>query len=831
MKKLHKKDWLNLSFIILGIIIFVISIYTLGYIYGSKTDWISQHFRLPEYLRNSFYKNKTFFPHFSFELGAGQNIYNLIYYGLFNPIILISYLLPFIPMKTFIIGINIILITLSTITIYKWINDKYNSQVALISTIIFITSACLIYHTHRHIMFVDYMLFLILALINVEKYFKEKKVLNLILSLFAIILISYYFSVGCLFATLIYGIYNYLIYIKEINIKTFFKEGIKFALILLVPVLLSSFILLPVMYTLLSGRIETNASLNLVNILIPTINPKIFLYDSYSVGLTLIIVYSLIDNLFSKKKENIFLAVCLIILFVFPIFNILLNGGMYISGKSLIPFLPLCILLIAKTINNILNKKISTKSLIIFIGISILTILININYNKLGYIIIDAALLSLTLIVYKYKFKTILIFIPYITLSIMFCLITNYSDKLVSIKEYKNIENKNINIESLYDDRIYRTVNLNNILENSNNKLNGNYYTTSFYASTSNSEYLKFVRNTFKNEIYNKDYHTITNSSNIIFNMYMANKYLISDTDLKGYDLKIKDNTNAYINNDVFSIGYTNNKLMSLHEFENLNYPYTIDALMNYTIIDKNINNVYESKIEEFNNNIEVTYKDFDYTINNNHYVFYIKDTGKINLRLDTPTNSILILSFKMNFKEKCSISNPSITINGITNTLSCNSWKYYNHNETFHYVISQNEPLEELNIDIAKGHYDISDIKIYEYNYDNLKSIKKNHDEFIITNINDKYLEGTINVTNDGYFQISIPYDKGFKILADNKEVPYEKVDTAFIGFKLNNGNHKIKIEYIPPLSKAGNRISIITLLSAIIVAIIKYKHNKNSV
>ena len=670
-------------------------------------------------------------------------------------------------------------------------------------------------------MFIDYMLFQILALISTEKYFKEKKVLNLIISTFLVILISYYFSVGSIFAIVIYAIYNYLIYEKNINLKTFFIQGTKFVLNLLIPVLLASFILIPTMYILLTGRSETKNTIDLLTILIPTINPKIFLYDSYSIGLTSIFIYSLIDNINTNNKSNKFLAITTSIILIFPIFNYILNGGMYISGKSLIPFLPLCILLISNTLNNILTNKVDKKNIIIFIGIIIFTIITNLKYNKLIILIIESLIYIISILIYKYKKQNIKIFIPYFIIIILICLITNYSDVLITQKQYKNIEEKNIDITKLYDNNIYRTANLNNILENSNNVLNDSYFTTSFYSSTSNKEYLNFVRNTFKNEIYNKDYHTITQSSNILFNIYMGNKYLISDYDLKGYNLKIKDKTNAYINEDTFSIGYTNNKLMSLKEFNTLSYPYTIDALLNYTIVNKDIPSNYESKIKDFNN--ELILDEYEKYKTNNHYKFTIKKTKKININLKNPTDNILIITFKMNYHEKK--TDPSITINNITNTLSKYNWKYYNKNETFHYVISQNDPIDNLSIELGKGNYDISEIKIYEYDYNELKNIKNNHEELEITNLEQDTLEGNISIKNDSYFQLSIPYDKGFTIKLDNKEINYEKINTAFLGFKIPKGNHNVKITYKAPLSSLGNKLSLITLCLSTIYLLIKKK------
>ena len=85
--------------------------------------------------------------------------------------------------------------------------------------------------------------------------------------------------------------------------------------------------------------------------------------------------------------------------------------------------------------------------------------------------------------------------------------------------------------------------------------------------------------------------------------------------------------------------------------------------------------------------------------------------------------------------------------------------------------------------------------------------------DEFVFDKDKTKgdYIVGDINVTNDGYFTLSIPYDKGFKIKVDGQSVDYEKVNTSFIGFPISKGNHHIEIEYEAPLKKVGMLLSII--------------------
>ena len=67
-------------------------------------DWISQHSVIPDYFqKKQFYETGNLFPEFAYELlGGGQNIYNYSYYGLYSPLFLLSYALPFVKMSTYI---------------------------------------------------------------------------------------------------------------------------------------------------------------------------------------------------------------------------------------------------------------------------------------------------------------------------------------------------------------------------------------------------------------------------------------------------------------------------------------------------------------------------------------------------------------------------------------------------------------------------------------------------------------------------------------------------------------------------------------------------------
>ena len=68
-----------------------------GAVFGSHTDWLSQHVTLAETIRNACLEQHTLLPSW-IDLGGGSNGYMFSYYGFLRPDILIGCLLPDVPM-------------------------------------------------------------------------------------------------------------------------------------------------------------------------------------------------------------------------------------------------------------------------------------------------------------------------------------------------------------------------------------------------------------------------------------------------------------------------------------------------------------------------------------------------------------------------------------------------------------------------------------------------------------------------------------------------------------------------------------------------------------
>ena len=163
-----------------------------GNIFGAKVDWSSQHSVFPEYFRQQFYATGKLFPEFAANLGGGQNIYHFAYYGLYSPLILPSYLLPFVKMSDYIMAGSITGLTASVLLFYYWLKSRKTAAgTAFILSLMFLLAGPMIGQYSGQIMFVDYMPFLCLALIGVDRYFEQEKTGLFTVSVFMMIMTSF----------------------------------------------------------------------------------------------------------------------------------------------------------------------------------------------------------------------------------------------------------------------------------------------------------------------------------------------------------------------------------------------------------------------------------------------------------------------------------------------------------------------------------------------------------------------------------------------------------------------------------------------------------------
>ena len=676
-------------------------------------------------------------------------------------------------------------------------------------------------------MFVNYLPFLFLALIGVDKYLEKGKMSLVAFSIFMIIMISYYYSIPSILVICIYAVYRYLELNPNLNLKDFLKKGSLFLIPIIIAIVSASVLLLPTFYTLKTGRttkLPTTTNIYFLSRLIPKFNVDAYLYSNYTMGLTIISVISVILGLLSKKKHNLFLSITLIVLLNIPIVVYLLNGNLYFRNKVFIPFIPIVCLLLYQFIEALLSKKIPQKNILI---ISLILVILSIitRYDNPA-IYLDLLLFNITIYLYntsKIKEKLtifLLILVPIITFNV-----SNYNDTYVPIQNQNTEITTNIKKILSQEKDIVRFNNLNNTLQNINEIYEIGYNQNSVYSSVSNPLYTEFYKNTFKNALSYRNNLMLAQNNDILFQTFMGIKYIYSEDNTPvGYEKIAK---NFYKNDNVLPLFYGTNKITNEEEFDKLSYPENIEKLLS-GVVTKDKTNYAKSKITK-KINLEATIsKQENLTIKQkkDYLLIKSKENGKLILDLSSPLkDDILILNIELLNEQSCKEGDLRITINNISNVRTCKTWTYKNNNNIFHYVISSNNDLNSLVLKFNKGTYKIGNIETYKLNYKDISKVIDKQSTFIANK--DKSLgdniEGTIDMKESGYFVTSIPYDEGFKVYVDNKAVEKQIVNKSFLGFKLSKGNHNIKIVYKSPLQKEGLILSFLGLISFISLLIIE--------
>ena len=812
-------------------------------IFGAKVDWLSQHSVLPDYFRQQFYATGKLFPEFAANLGGGQNIYHFAYYGLYSPLILPSYLLPFVKMSDYIMAVSITGLTASVLLFYYWLKSrKTDTGTAFILSLMFLLAGPMIGQYSGQIMFVDYMPFLCLALIGVDRYFEQEKSGLFTVSVFLMIMTSFYFSIGGMLSLVLYGLHRYFEQ-REGNrgtVRSFLRDGLCFVRSMILAVLMSGFFLVPTALALTGGRSkEQNTSF--VSFFIPQITVERFAYSIYGIGLTTLVITVLLTGLLYRKVYEKVLTYGCVIVLVIPVFAYLLNGGLYIRDKVFIPFLPLLCYLIS-----IYLEKCRKRELSFIAGIVpyiITTIFVYIARNQfvskgIGESIWKALLAESILFLicyvlycalkrYHKETKEILMLALPSVICLAVTMNTFYQmkpDRYVSRKLYRDVtgeQNRQAVKEALKDDGYYRTEQMGSDDENAadlNRIWDVEQNITSIYSSAYNPDYQTFRQKTFRLEEPFRNGMMQSVSKNPVFQRMMGVRYIVSDSDVPGYTLVKKcGTTGIYQNKDAAPVMYATDRVMTEEEYKKLAFPYNQMAFLEYAVVGEHT--------ESSDQNIMTAYEPVSLKMAKN------RTTGGAEQKTIQQEGQKQILFLRFRVDNAHPNKDVAVWINGIRNKLSAKDHVYYNENKTFTYAVPLKDGEDTISVTFGKGKYRLRHVQAYlgslpersELLYQSEIQVDKKQTE-------DNVIQGTIRVKKDGWFITSIPYDKHFKSYIDGKETEIQKVNTAFLGCKIESGNHEVKIIYHAPGTITGKVLSLIGIAGFVLVLVQEKRKQKNN-
>ena len=826
MKKNLKKYLPEILTFIVPILIMLIScIVNKTYPFGKeilpKYDGYYQYAGFTSYYKNVLLGNESLF--YSFKGLLGYNFYATSIYYMFNPtnlLCIFSTSKNILEYYTFIILLRI---GLSGFTMCKYLKYKFKNQSNLRYIIFSISYALMAYNVcyFFNYMYFDTVVLFPIVVLGLDKLIYERKNRLYIISLTLSIISNFYIGYMVCIFSLLYFIYNIVIYKLDKNIIKDF----------IISSLLSGFmcmiIIIPEASELLKGKALLYASskaeyfkfnMNFLNIFYKFLPGSTSNYDleygMVNIYVSLFVIILVIKYFFNKKisKKERITTLIFILFFLFSIsFNLLdfawqlFQKPIWYPNRYIFTFSFFLITIAMKEITNITYKTNIKENLIIIISFILLTLysiislkIHNDNLKIISYILGIILILQYTFFLNNRnaKYLLVMLFFIEVTTNAIFTLKimgktttmtqykTNEEINEKAVKHIKEIENK--------DNNFYRMELSTSTVHNSPSLLN--YNGINHFNSVKNAKTLNFL---------NKFNYQVTDDTSVEFNNYnpyltslLGIKYINGSKDEMYYENVYNENPYMYLNKDALSLGY----MIYNKEFKESNSSYQNTENLINSMLNTDIKRY--KVIDNFNGE-DTEIKEID----NKKYVIS-KTSIKIEMEDKASNSMFLIPSRNISF-----VANYSIFINDeeIKDAVIKQSPIFINKGDTYKIIIKSNLSKTELN-----------SLKWYQIDYDKyietINELKKN--EFNITKYNkDNHIEGNIDVNNDkNVLLLTIPYDKGWNIYVDDNKVNYDICFDSFICLDLDKGKHNIKMNYVP----SGFIVGLIISSLAFIVTII---------
>lgn len=141
---------------------------------------------------------------------------------------------------------------------------------------------------------------------------------------------------------------------------------------------------------------------------------------------------------------------------------------------------------------------------------------------------------------------------------------------------------------------------------------------------------------------------------------------------------------------------------------------------------------------------------------------------------------------------------------------------KSYSKSMTFNEFFADGSQSEKL------LNYVVSDEEINQY---------LGNDEAVLENIrySGNQLTGNVNSKDNTFMVITIPYDKGWKILVNGVETEYYDVNGGFIGIPIQQGDTNIEMYFIPQGFKQGGISSITGIIIFVVLMFFEMRGKSN--
>ncbi|MBQ7743556.1 MAG: YfhO family protein [Lachnospiraceae bacterium] len=819
-KSEKEKTIFLLSFLLPFVMLIIIMIAKQVYPFGNKcilrTDFYHQYLPFYSELKYKLTHFRSFL--YTYDVGLGTNFVTLYAYYLSCPFNILLFLVPQNFVLEFMTLMIVIKISLAGLTMSYYLVRRYKSDnyVIVVFAVLYAMSGYIGAY-YWNIMWLDNIVLFPLLMLGTENVYNGKKPYLYIIILALSILCNYYIGViTCIFLIVYFVFYNIL---KNYDLKRFFKNFLLIAIYSIIAVLISAVLLLPVIMAFgttasSGGTFPTEAreyfsfakALGRHLVLSKSENGIEYWPNIYSgvICLPLLVLY------FSSKKFKLKEKICYAILLLFFLASFSINILDYVWHVLKYPNSLPCrqsfiytFILLTICIKPLLKyKNLKVKDLAYsFVGVIA------------GIVLLESALLS-----DKVEFYSI--YVSIIFLLIYFVILIRLSSKKSRKVVVTGLLLIFISVETfvnMYQTSIY-TITRGDYMQNVSD-----IRTIVKNLKTKTNDFYRIERVDMKAK---DDGAFINFPSSSIFS---SSSYKSGSDFYKQYGMEAS--TNAYsitgstpFMDSILSVKYK--------VFEN---EFTDAADLNLRAIDKvgdvsmyqNIDTMPLSYMldREFLANYDTTSGN-PATIQNN----FARTLG---LDVMLVKNDIAINGIKAFFNVKESGDYYAFirdkSIKEVTVSYATTSKQFKNMNRGYFIELGYLKAGSDIEFRNDTNEKDIL-MEVFRFDYDAFKNVineLKSYSDFHINDYTDSHISYSIDVKKDGKCVISLPYDEGFRVKVDGKEVKTEPVLNFLIGFDLDRGLHEIDLTYIPKGLRLGALLSILGI--ALLIAIYVYDRKRS--
>ncbi len=765
---------------------------------------------------------------YSWNIGLGTNFMGLYAYYLSSPI---NWMLAIFNRKDLIEIMNMLIlvkIALSSVTCTYYLRKHYNRKDTLVLVIsMFYALSAYVAAYAWNIMWLDCLLLLPLIVLGIERLVKENKGYLYFISLSISIISNYYISYMICFYMILY----FLVLLFTSDTKkdwTYFKERIlKFSVFSILAGATAAFIIVPEYFALKVSAagdmsfpdnikryfsIYEILSRGLMNLEVSATtenDPNI--YCSVIVYLLLPLYWMLPKKKVKERLGKTLLFVFFLLSFNFNILNYIWHGFHFpnsLPARQSFIYIFLILTMAYEALINIKDFKDKhiygafAGALILFLSYEHFLVGDELDYKVIYLSIMFLAIYVLALQIYRYvkekydmnSFKKtiaisflIIVAISEITVNFAVTAIKTTSRELY-ISDNEDIEFLLSKIKENEEskDSFYRVEKYKRRTKN-DASWHG-YKGVSVFSSASSdnlNEYLRYLG--FEKSKNASSFYGHTPLTSSLFSVkYMLSKEVLTEEYMNLTTL-IAESEGEYLyrNNFTLPLGF-----MLPEDFESswhneLSNPFIVQNAFVKTVLDKKL----FDEIISINNGPELTLE----IDNNKEVCVYI------------PTKDVKSIDFLMTDMDG----------NEIT------SYEYDNHKRPHIINLGKFEAGDFIHISSPDVTSDI-DVYAYAFNEEVFVELYEELSQqvFEIERFEDTFIKGKIEANEDGIMYTSIPYDKGWSVTVDGKEIETVAFKDALLAVPLTAGEHTIELSYLSQGLKEGIAISIIALICFAFIA-----------